>query len=75
MGLPAPLLIMNNLEQLKHSLDINGRLQDYIVELNSMTHDVEPSQVANHLTSILARAEDARFELKCGQADFELAYS
>jgi hypothetical protein len=56
-------------EQINHATNVKARIEDYIVELNSMEDYVAPSDVVNRLNSIFARAEDAAFELKCRQAD------
>ena len=56
-------------EQIDHALDVKARIQDYMVELDNMEGYVAPSDVVNRLNSIFNRAEDARFELKCRQAD------
>jgi len=56
-------------EQIEHALDTKARIQDYLVELDNMQTDISPSDVINRINSIFARAEDARFELKCRQAD------
>ena len=58
-------------EQIDHALDIKARIQDYIAELDNMKSldDIPPSQVSYRLNRILARAEDAAFELKCRQGD------
>ena len=58
-------------EQIDHDLDIKARIQDYIAELDGMKSldDIPPSQVSYRLSRILARADDAKFELKCRQGD------
>ena len=61
--------VMNTYEQIAHSADISNRLQDYMVELDNTNEYIAPSQVVNRLAGILARYHDAKFELKCRQAD------
>lgn len=62
-------------DQLEHDLDIKARIQDYMVELDNMEEYIAPSQVVNRLIGIFARAEDAKFELKCRQGDVALDIS
>jgi hypothetical protein len=60
---------MNIHDQINHAMDIKARIQDYMVELDNMEDYVAPSEVINRLNSIFNKAEDAKFELKCRQAD------
>jgi hypothetical protein len=43
-----------------------------MVELDNTEGYISPSDVINRLDSIFARAEDARFELKCRQSDVDI---
>jgi len=49
-------------KQIKHDLNIEARLHDYMDELDLMTEDVDPGQVRLRLRNILGRAEDAAFQ-------------
>jgi hypothetical protein len=49
-------------EQIKHDLNIEARILDYMDELDNMTQDVDPNTVRLRLRSILGRAEDALFQ-------------
>ena len=49
-------------EQIKHDLNIEARILDYMDELDNMTQDVDPNAVRLRLRSILGRAEDALFQ-------------
>jgi hypothetical protein len=49
-------------KQIKHDLDLEARLLDYMDELDQMTEDVDPGQVRLRLRHILGRAEDALFQ-------------
>ena len=49
-------------KQIKHDLDIEARILDYMDELDQMTEDVAPSTVRLRLRTILGRAEDALFQ-------------
>jgi hypothetical protein len=49
-------------KQIKHDLDIEARLLDYMDELDQMTEDVDPGKVRARLRGILGRAEDALFQ-------------
>ena len=60
------------MKQYEQALDIKARIKDYMVELDNMQEDISPSSVINRLNSIFARAEDARFELKCRQSDVDI---
>ena len=60
---------MNICEQINHAMDIKARIQEYMVELDNMEDYIAPSEVINRLNSIFNKAEDAKFELKCRQAD------
>ena len=44
-------------------MDINGRILDYMDELDNMTTNVDPATVRLRLRNILSSAEDAAFEL------------
>lgn len=59
-------------QSLNHALDIKARIKDYMVELDNTEGYISPSDVINRLDSIFARAEDARFELKCRQSDVDI---
>ena len=48
--------------QIKHDLNLEARIQDYMDELDQMTEDVDPGQVRRRLRSILGKAEDALFQ-------------
>jgi hypothetical protein len=49
-------------EQIKHDLNIEARILDYMDELDNMTQDVDPNTVRLRLRNILGRAEDALFQ-------------
>jgi len=59
-------------QSLNYALDIKARIKDYMVELDNTEGYIFPSDVINRLDSIFARAEDARFELKCRQSDVDI---
>lgn len=59
-------------EQIDHALDIKARIQDYMVELDNMENYIAPSDVINRLNNIFNKAQDAKFELKCRQADLHI---
>ena len=54
---------MMKLQQIRHAMDINGRILDYMDELDNMTEDVDPATVRLRLRNILGAAENAAFEL------------
>ena len=56
-------------EQIDHALDTKARIQEYLVELDNTEGYIAPSDVINRINNIFARAEDAKFELKCRQGD------
>ena len=60
---------MNN-TQIYHDSDIKTRISDFIAELENIPSEgIEIIQVTSKLRSILARCEDAQFEIACNQAD------
>jgi hypothetical protein len=56
-------------EQINHAMDTKSRIQEYLVELENMQTDISPSDVVYRINNIFNKAEDAKFELKCRQAD------
>ena len=60
---------MNN-TQISHDSDIKARISDLIAELENIPSEgIEIIQVTSKLRSILARCEDAQFEIACHKAD------
>jgi len=60
---------MDIYDQINHAMDTKSRIQEYLVELENMQTDISPSDVVYRINSIFNKAEDAKFELKCRQAD------
>lgn len=56
-------------EQIEHAADVKGRISDFLSELDHANEMIDRDMVAARLKSIVARAEDAQFELKCRIAD------
>lgn len=59
---------MSIYEDIEKAMDVDNRIRDFLSELdNSEGEMIDKSEVYNRLIGILARADDARFELKCRQ--------
>ena len=49
-------------EEIKHNLNIEARILDFMDELDQMTEDDNPGTVRLRLRNILGKAEDAAFQ-------------
>lgn len=59
--------------KISHDSNVEARIEDLIVELENIPYEtIEISHVARKLRVILCRASDARHELLCRQADFDV---
>lgn len=56
--------------QISNDIDIKARISDLIADLENIPSEaIEIFQVTSKLRSILARCEDAQFEIACNRAD------